>query len=92
MAREIREFTSLDWEAWSGAEAWPDGAKPLVAEFDEGVMLVDPEGAEFIFPKGQWDVTCLYLHEFETQQDARKFIEEYPNDVTAIYLESKGWK
>jgi hypothetical protein len=51
---EMREFTSHDWSAFAGAEAWhatsAEGALPLIADgaFDDGmswVLVLDRNGA-----------------------------------------------
>ena len=46
---DMREFTKSDWSAFCGAEAWPDGAKPLVGGglFENGteyVLVLDSNG------------------------------------------------
>jgi hypothetical protein len=66
---ELKPFEERDWDAWSGAERFPDGNDPLVSEIGtELIAIVDANGI------GLYDEDTngwMLDHKFHTQQGAK---------------------
>ena len=61
---EPREFTKFDWFALGGASTFEDGAKPLIAELDDGpTVIIDEDGVHVTHSYGDgetiWTASLL---------------------------------
>ena len=94
---EMREFTRRDWDAFAGAERWPDAA-PLIGEgaFADGeryVLVLDATGGCMIADDEQADYGGYQLRRaFLSQAEARAFAERLGNPDHKLDLFVRGFR
>lgn len=79
----VTEFDQGCWECWAGAERWPNGDQPLICKIGCWSLRADPKGVETDCDElTQFGESFTFqLHrKFQTQQEARTFLEQLPAD------------
>lgn len=79
-----REFNENDWCYFAGAEAFDDGAEPLLREVAEGMVVASKCGIELVSLTPDGDpVSFAWFVPMPSQALARLIVDALPDDVVA---------
>lgn len=57
---EMTEFTASDWEAFSGAEAWPN-SKPLIGQVGDHAVVASRNGIDVMMMVPDGEIETYFL-------------------------------
>ena len=96
----IREFNKDDWQVFAGTATFPSGKLPLVAEAENGAVVVAGGNGIEVYPSSDMDEEGYYyltingVHDWEeemTQTLARVIMETLPEQITEAALDDFGF-
>jgi len=78
---EMRQFNPSDWDAFGGAESWPDGAEPLFGEVlfangDEYFLVLDRTGGCLLMAADNGDMSSYSLDMPLLNQDEARVLAQ----------------